>query len=136
MSNLYNPILVHFGLTFYSKSNKVNCRIIFFITIYFFRHIFSFNGLIPLLGLYITFCRLAMGGLFSTKFSSENWTFCYHKTVKRRRNPAYCQCAVSCCLSFRHFLFLNKYWLFNPNKAFQYYTKKDWILFYYCFHYY
>ena len=42
----------------------------------------------------LTFCRLAMGGLFSTKVSSENGTFGYHKTVKRRRNPAYCQCAV------------------------------------------
>ena len=50
--------------------------------------------------LLITFCRLAMGGLFSTEVYSENRTFDYHKTVKRRRNPAYCQCAVTS--SFSH----------------------------------
>jgi hypothetical protein len=44
--------------------------------------------------LQLTFCRFAMGGLFSTNVHSEHCTFGYHKIVCGARNPAYCKCAV------------------------------------------
>jgi len=52
----------------------------------------------------VTFCRFAMGGLFTTNVDAEHKTFGYHKTVCGARNPAYCKCAVMCCHSFQ-FLF-------------------------------
>jgi hypothetical protein len=51
--------------------------------------------LLVLLKWLITFCRFAMGGLFSTNVYAEHRTFGYHKTVCGARNPAYCKCAVS-----------------------------------------
>jgi len=54
----------------------------------------------------ITFCRFAMGGLFTTKVDAEHKTFGYHKTVCIARNPAYCKCAVIsryfCCHGIRN----------------------------------
>ena len=44
--------------------------------------------------LQITFCRFAMGGIFTTNVHSEDWTFCNHKCVIEARHPAYCKCAV------------------------------------------
>ena len=48
----------------------------------------------------ITIFRLAMGGIFTIELYAEHKTFGYHnpdsyRDVKRRRNPAYCQCAVT-----------------------------------------
>jgi hypothetical protein len=58
----------------------MNCRIIFFITIYFFRRIFSFNGFIPLLGLYITYLyTIKIALLFRmcnpSRIAWRNWCF-------------------------------------------------------------
>ena len=36
-----------------------------------------------------------------TKLNKDAQTFGYHKTVKRRRNPAYCLCAVRCSASHK-----------------------------------
>src|SRR5690606_23312049 len=47
----------------------------------------------------ITFCRFAMGGLFSTNVQSENCTSFNHKCVIEARHPAYCKCAVSSSFS-------------------------------------
>src|SRR5690554_2017094 len=41
-----------------------------------------------------SFCRFAMGGIFTTELYAEHQTFSYHKTVCGARNPAYCKCAV------------------------------------------
>ena len=37
--------------------------------------------------------QIGDGRAFRPKVCSEHRTFGYHKTVKWRRNPAYCQCA-------------------------------------------
>jgi lysophospholipase L1-like esterase len=52
--------------------------------------------------LLLTFCRFAMGGLFSTNVHSENLTFCNLRQLADcgARNPAYCKCAVSGSLFF------------------------------------
>ncbi len=73
-------------------------------TLFIDKFVFGF-GVVVFLYLMVTFCRFAMGGIFTTNIDSEHKTFGYHKTVKRRRNPAYCQCAVivsgSCPLSLQ-----------------------------------
>ena len=46
--------------------------------------------------LQLTFCRFAMGGIFTTELYAEHKTFGYHETVCGARNPAYCKCAVTC----------------------------------------
>lgn len=43
-----------------------------------------------------TFCRFAMGGLFTTNIYAEHKTFGNKKAVCGVRNHAYCKCAVSC----------------------------------------
>ena len=48
-----------------------------------------------MLKLPLTFCRFAIGGLFSTNVHSEHSTFINHKAVCGARNPAYCKDAVS-----------------------------------------
>jgi hypothetical protein len=83
MSNLYNPILVHFGLTLYRP-----------------QHHFVF-GLLN--RAYLLHCpnehpvgmRVSMGGLFSTNVYAEHKAFGYHKTVFGTRNPAFWVGAVS-----------------------------------------
>ena len=50
--------------------------------------------------LQLTFCRFAMGGIFTTNVGADHKTFGYHKTVCGARNPAYCKCAVTCCRFF------------------------------------
>lgn len=66
--------------------------------------ILSFNVCIVVLGLLVTFCRFAMGGIFTTNIYAEHKTFGNHKTVCGERNPAYCKCAVMCSLYFvRHY---------------------------------
>ena len=47
----------------------------------------------------LTFCRFAMGGLFTSNVYTEHETQGYNKTVFGARNPAYCKCAVSGCRS-------------------------------------
>ena len=65
----------------------------------------------------LTFCRFAMGGLFSTKVHSEHCTLFNHKTVCGARNPAYCKCAVrrSYVGLFVSHLYLSQYCCISPS---------------------
>ena len=60
---------------------------------------------VGLLGLLITVCGLAKGGIFSTKVHTKHKCLFNHKSFYEARNPAFCQTAVSSSgsLFFRHF---------------------------------
>ena len=60
-----------------------------------------------ILKLAITFLGLAKVAIFNTNVDAENQTLINHKCVCGALNRHFCQTAVSCCLSFVHWLYSN-----------------------------
>ncbi len=55
---------------------------------------------VVVIALGITFCRFAMGGLFTTNVDAENQTLINHKCVCGALNRHFCQTRVIGCPSF------------------------------------